>query len=199
MPAASSINEQGLLEEDSVAHFFMLPSSRVCLRDPWKSSPLPFAGETSTHCIGDRRSALKALYRGRSCKSPRLRCLKRTWDQTVVSWFDVAEVPDHTLLPVPLRRYPALSTRSCVVWFRLPRTGKLALTPSSGIPKKFLFGLKRTWDQSPGLVLLPFMTIHLFQLQFAGDEQYWHSSRLITLKLFRTDNNNARVRGVVPR
>ena len=37
----------------------------------------------------------------------------------------------------------------------------------------------------------PFMTAHLFQLQFAGNEQCWHSSRLITLKLFRTDHNNA--------
>ena len=67
------------------------------------------------------------------------------------------------------------------------------MTPSSGIPKKFIFGLKMTSDQklSPGLMLLPFMTAHLFQVQFAGNEQYWHSSRLITLKLFRTDNNNA--------
>ena len=30
---------------------------------------------------------------------------KRTWDQTVVSRLDVAEVPDHTLLPVAFRRY----------------------------------------------------------------------------------------------
>ena len=67
------------------------------------------------------------------------------------------------------------------------------MTPSSGVSKKFLFGLKKTWDPklSPGLMLLPFMTAHLFQLQFAGNEQCWHSSRLITLKLFRTDHNNA--------
>ena len=39
--------------------------------------------------------------------------------------------------------------------------------------------------------MLTFLAMHPFQLQFACNEQSWHSNRLITLKLFRTDNNNA--------
>ena len=48
-------------------------------------------------------------------------------------------------------------------------------------------------------MLLPFMTIHLFQLHFAGNVQCWHSSRLIILKLFSsltffmTDNKHVLV------
>merc|ERR1712136_340768 len=73
-------------------------------------------------------------------------------------------------------------------------------------------GLKRTWDQKlssglmsgqlnlaiTGLMLLTFMTIHLFQFRFADTEQYflrppptlinWHPSWLITLTFFWTDN-----------
>ena len=56
------------------------------------------------------------------------------------------------------------------------------LTPSSRIPKKFLVGLKRTWDQklSSSLMLLTFMTTHLFQIRFADTEQCWHPGRLVT-------------------
>ena len=40
---------------------------------------------------------------------------------------------------------------------------------SSRIPKKFLVGLKRTWDKtlSSGLMLVIFVTTHLFQFYFA--------------------------------
>ena len=47
----------------------------------------------------------------------------------------------------------------CLGW------GKLTLAPSSGIPKKFLINLKRTWNQklSPGLMLLTFMNAFVRQ------------------------------------
>ena len=75
-------------------------------------------------------------------------------------------------------------------------------------------GLKRTWDQKlssglmsgqlnlaiTGLMLLTFMTIHLFQFRFAETEQYflrppptlinWWPSWLITLTFFWTDDKN---------
>ena len=43
------------------------------------------------------------------------------------------------------------------------------MTPSSRIPKKFLVVLKRTWDEtlSSGLMLVIFVTTHLFQFYFA--------------------------------
>ena len=47
---------------------------------------------------------------------------KRTWDQTVVSWFDVAEVPDHTLLPVPFRRYKHYRHPSWLITLNFFRT-----------------------------------------------------------------------------
>ena len=40
---------------------------------------------------------------------------------------------------------------------------------------------------SPGLLSLAIMTTNLFQFRFADTEQYWHSSCLISLTLFRTD------------
>ena len=47
--------------------------------------------------------------------------------------------------------------------------GVVSLASVSGIPKKFLVGPMRTWDQkfTPGLMLLPFMTVHLFQFRIA--------------------------------
>ena len=48
---------------------------------------------------------------------------------------------------------------SCLALVSLASDGELTLAPSPGIPKKFLVGLKRTWNQklSPGLMLLTFM------------------------------------------
>ena len=45
----------------------------------------------------------------------------------------------------------------------------VSLASASGIPKKFLVDPMRTWDQkfTPGLMLLTFMTVHLFQFRFA--------------------------------
>ena len=53
--------------------------------------------------------------------------------------------------------------------------------------------MKRTWDQklSSGLMLVPFMTVHLLQFRFAIAEQYWHPSWLITLTFFRTGGNTS--------
>ena len=47
--------------------------------------------------------------------------------------------------------------------------GVVSLASASGIPKKFLVDPMRTWDQkfTPGLMLLTFMTVHLFQFRFA--------------------------------
>ena len=64
---------------------------------------------------------------------------------------------------------------------RLGGLGRLesqpTLTPSSGIPKKSLVSLKRTWDRtlSSGWVLVTFVTTHLFQFRFVHTVQYWHS------------------------
>ena len=59
------------------------------------------------------------------------------------------------------------------------------LTPSSGVPKKFLVGLERTWDQMLSCVLALFtcMITHPFQFRFAATEHYWQPCRLFTLIL----------------
>ena len=46
---------------------------------------------------------------------------------------------------------------------------------------------------SPGLMSLAIMTTNLFQFRFADTEQYWHSSCLISLTLFRTENKHVPV------
>ena len=61
--------------------------------------------------------------------------------------------------------------------------------------KKFIVGLKMAWVQelSSGLMLLTFMTVHLFQFSFAVTEQYSHLSWLLTLTFFRTDDVHVHV------
>ena len=73
------------------------------------------------------------------------------------------------------------------------RSPSFTLTPSSGIPKKSIACLMRTWDQklSSGS-LLTFMSTHFFQFRFAETEQYW----LITLTFFRTCERLARARNL---
>ena len=74
------------------------------------------------------------------------------------------------------------------------RNGEIAHS-SSGIPKKSLVSLKRTWDQTlvSGVMLLTCLTIHLFQFRFADTEHYRHPSYLITLTIFRTVNEHVPV------
>ena len=54
------------------------------------------------------------------------------------------------------------------------------LTPLSGFSEKFLFSLKRIWDQklSSGLMFLTLMTTHFFQIRFEDTLQYWNQSWL---------------------
>ena len=72
------------------------------------------------------------------------------------------------------------------LWCPLPLArGDLLQGPS---PRIVLFA-----KLSPGLMSLAIMTTNLFQFRFADTEQYWHSSCLISLTLFRTDNKHVRV------
>ena len=89
-----------------------------------------------------------------------------------------------------LRRHESLQRQAS---FQHDETVAKLHVPHPVFPRSPSLVWRGLWDQTlvSGLMLLTFMTIHLFQFQFAGNEQYWHSSRLITLKLSRTDNNHA--------
>ena len=56
------------------------------------------------------------------------------------------------------------------------------------VSAQLVIGLKMAWDQelSSGLMLLTFMSVHLFQFRFAVTDQYGHPSWLFTLLFFRT-------------
>ena len=110
------------------------------------------------------------------------------WHVRSPSWM---VVPETSFGKSPLAVQGTAPLAQCKLSSCICDFGVLCLWPElllGGSPRIVLFA-----KLSPGLMSLAIMTTNLFQFRFADTEQYWHSSCLISLTLFRTDNKHVPV------